>query len=69
MNDTVKFSPVSIGHTMKNGKQGTIVLNSGASVTTINKNKEGKLLVVSTTLDLLFFCFEVKHHCSLNHSP
>ncbi|KAG0695254.1 Myosin-IB [Chionoecetes opilio] len=36
----------SIGHTMKNGKQGTIVLNSGASVTTINKNKEGKLLVL-----------------------
>ncbi|XP_045109044.1 unconventional myosin IC-like isoform X2 [Portunus trituberculatus] len=37
----------SIGHTMKNGKQGTIVLNSGASVTTINKNKEGKLLVMA----------------------
>lgn len=37
----------SIGHTMKNGKQGTIVLNSGASVTSINKNKEGKLLVMA----------------------
>ncbi|XP_071551474.1 unconventional myosin IC isoform X2 [Panulirus ornatus] len=37
----------SIGHTMKNGKQGTIMLNTGSSVTTINKNKEGKLQVLA----------------------
>ncbi|KAG7168346.1 Unconventional myosin IC-like [Homarus americanus] len=37
----------SIGHTMKNGKMGTIMLDTGSSVTTINKNKEGKLLVVA----------------------
>ncbi|XP_066988830.1 unconventional myosin IC isoform X3 [Macrobrachium rosenbergii] len=35
-----------IGHTMKNGKQGTIMLDTGA-MTVINKNKEGKLLVVA----------------------
>ncbi|KAK8726216.1 hypothetical protein OTU49_010428 [Cherax quadricarinatus] len=37
----------SIGHTMKNGKQGTIMLDTGSAVTTINKTKEGKLLVVA----------------------
>lgn len=37
-----------IGHTLKNGKQGTIMLQlDGNNMTTINKNKEGKLLVVS----------------------
>lgn len=36
----------SIGHTMKDGKQGTIMLDTG-SMTVINKSKEGKLHVVS----------------------
>ncbi|XP_037794658.1 unconventional myosin IC-like isoform X1 [Penaeus monodon] len=37
----------TIGHTMKNGKQGTILLGTGSSITTIDKNKEGKLAVIA----------------------
>ncbi|KAK3853225.1 hypothetical protein Pcinc_040224, partial [Petrolisthes cinctipes] len=36
-----------IEHTMKNGKQGTIMLNTGGNVTSINKTKEGKLQVTA----------------------
>ncbi|XP_042890951.1 unconventional myosin IC-like [Penaeus japonicus] len=36
-----------IGHTMKNGKQGTILLGKGNNITTIDKNKEGKLAVIA----------------------
>lgn len=35
---------------MKNGKQGTILLGKGNNITTIDKNKEGKLAVVSFPL-------------------
>ncbi|ROT71995.1 putative myosin-IB isoform X3 [Penaeus vannamei] len=37
----------TIGHTMKNGKQGTILLGTGSNITTIDKNKEGKLAVIA----------------------
>ncbi|XP_076054733.1 unconventional myosin 61F isoform X2 [Oratosquilla oratoria] len=36
----------SIGHNMSGGKTGTIILDKGA-ITSINKNKEGKLMVIS----------------------
>lgn len=43
---------------MKKGKEGTIVLKQGV-VPYMNKNKEGKLVVVSTNLNT-FYCLTLK---------
>ncbi|CAL4112929.1 unnamed protein product, partial [Meganyctiphanes norvegica] len=46
--ESVKIAETeSIGHTLKGGKTRDIILSTGNSVPTINKNKEGKLLVMS----------------------